>query len=179
MIRSSVCETQMAGLDVAIDGRCRPPPGTFACGYTFCQLSSTYCKIGRTRFQPDQFTCEPLPGGCGATPTARASRASRVKMCRAPARPDYAAHPLATLIDGRAPRALADRIVVVPRPSPVTRLAIRGLCFQRSRDAHARLCLPQLWIICNVPLKKPVPGRRGHDRDVQRPQCALEPTPVR
>jgi hypothetical protein len=69
MIRNSVCETQMAGVDVAVTGRCTAPAGTFACGFTFCNSSATYCEHRRSATGPDEFACRLLPTACGAFPS--------------------------------------------------------------------------------------------------------------
>lgn len=59
---------QQGGTDVSFAGGCTPPAGTFACGHTFCDPSTSYCD---TREAPTAI-CMALPAACtanGATPT--------------------------------------------------------------------------------------------------------------
>jgi hypothetical protein len=46
-------------------------PGLFACGAGFCELTTQYClhDVSDVVGEPDVYTCQPLPGGCGSTPS--------------------------------------------------------------------------------------------------------------
>jgi hypothetical protein len=58
----SVCDANAAGFDVDAFGNCPAQPGTFACGFKQCTISSTYCEaIQSFGAEPDMFTCKPLP----------------------------------------------------------------------------------------------------------------------
>ncbi len=69
-VHDSDCDAQLAGVDVNDAGGCTAPADTFACGHGFCSLAADYCErqlsdVGGT---PDSFSCQTLPGPCGATP---------------------------------------------------------------------------------------------------------------
>jgi hypothetical protein len=65
------CEANAAGYDISTLGSCQAPMGQFRCGAQYCIQATTYCarQISDVVGEPDSFGCNPLPGGCGATPT--------------------------------------------------------------------------------------------------------------
>ncbi len=67
----NACEAALAGHDLDAAGGCPAPEGTFGCGPTFCTVGTHYCQAasGGAFDTPPTFTCLPVPGGCGATPT--------------------------------------------------------------------------------------------------------------
>jgi hypothetical protein len=71
-IYSGSCMANQAGVDVAGDGGCQAPTGTFACGSIFCSTATDYCYRFVEGFAAPSNTCKPLPAACtanGATPT--------------------------------------------------------------------------------------------------------------
>lgn len=64
------CAAALAGVDVSNAGSCTPPAGSFACGHLLCDADSQYCRrqVSDVVGIPDDWSCEPLPGGCGANP---------------------------------------------------------------------------------------------------------------
>ena len=64
------CEASGAGVDINDNGTCPAPAGKFACGSTFCDTATSYCVRGTSDIggEPNNYTCAPLPAGCGAPP---------------------------------------------------------------------------------------------------------------
>ncbi|WP_437278786.1 hypothetical protein WME90_47555 [Sorangium sp. So ce375] len=59
---------QLGRVDIAANGACTPPAGTFACGFTFCEIGKSYCKkVDYELTHPGvvTFGCQPLPVPCG------------------------------------------------------------------------------------------------------------------
>ena len=69
-VHGNACDANAAGVDVAAHGNCKPPPGTFACGPTFCQISGQYCErqVSDVSNEPDGYSCKLTPPSCGKTP---------------------------------------------------------------------------------------------------------------
>jgi hypothetical protein len=65
------CAGQSGGQDVNAKGGCSAPQGTFACGSSFCTSGQQYCQIVISDVGgiPDEFSCKPLPTGCGSAPS--------------------------------------------------------------------------------------------------------------
>ena len=68
-VYSNACAARAAGVDVSAWEQCTPPEGTFACGWTFCQMNE-YCRqVSSDTGDAPTFSCSPLPAGCDpATP---------------------------------------------------------------------------------------------------------------
>ena len=64
------CAAAVAGQDVSAYAGCTPPDGDFACGHRFCDAATEYCQrsVSDVIGIPDDWTCLPLPAGCGASP---------------------------------------------------------------------------------------------------------------
>ena len=64
------CFAAAAGVDQADAGGCEPPDGLFPCGASFCG-AGTYCQVQVSDVVgfPDGFSCLPVPGDCGDTPS--------------------------------------------------------------------------------------------------------------
>jgi hypothetical protein len=61
---------ELGRIDIAANGACTPPEGTFACGFTFCETGTSYCmKIDYASTHPGvvTFVCKQLPVSCGGT----------------------------------------------------------------------------------------------------------------
>jgi hypothetical protein len=69
-VHGSECEAQLSGSDVSDAGGCTAPADTFACGHGFCVTADEYCERTTSDVEgsPDSFSCEMLPGACGAVP---------------------------------------------------------------------------------------------------------------
>lgn len=65
-VYANACEAQAAGVDVAEAVDCAPPDGMFQCGFIFCDPKAQYCVQSGSDLSgfPDEYACEPLPGGC-------------------------------------------------------------------------------------------------------------------
>ncbi|MEZ4453494.1 MAG: hypothetical protein R3B09_28800 [Nannocystaceae bacterium] len=70
-VHPSACHAAAAGVDVDEDSGCTPPPGTFACGYRFCDPGASYCRVILVdgALNPDLYDCADFPPGCGDTPS--------------------------------------------------------------------------------------------------------------
>ncbi len=58
---------ELGGVDIAANGACTPPQGTFACGYTFCATGTEYCvQVEHPQTDPGHtaFACGQLPAAC-------------------------------------------------------------------------------------------------------------------
>jgi hypothetical protein len=68
-IYGNECLAQAAGVDVSVNNSCTPLPGTFKCGFTFCEAASSYCQavVGGAFGNPGSYTCLPLPNVCAPT----------------------------------------------------------------------------------------------------------------
>ncbi|WP_437961152.1 hypothetical protein WME76_16990 [Sorangium sp. So ce119] len=63
---------ELRRVDISTNGACTPPEGTFACGFTFCQTGTEYCKhIDYATTHPGfvTFVCEQLPASCDGKDT--------------------------------------------------------------------------------------------------------------
>jgi hypothetical protein len=71
MTYSNECAAATAGQDLSDAENCPPPEGMFSCGTTFCSHGSEYCRktFGPTPDASPTFRCEPIPGGCGQSPS--------------------------------------------------------------------------------------------------------------
>jgi len=65
------CLAADAGVDVSQEGGCMPPDGTFACGWYFCELGTTYCQHSASDVlpSPDGWSCPMVPRDCVGMPT--------------------------------------------------------------------------------------------------------------
>ncbi len=70
-IYGNPCEANAAGYDVSVIGNCQAPAGQFGCGPNFCTKATSYCvlQISDVATEPNTYTCSPLPGSCGASPS--------------------------------------------------------------------------------------------------------------
>ncbi|WP_428262324.1 hypothetical protein [Haliangium sp.] len=70
-VYANECGAEQAGVDIANEGGCTPPAGTFACGSRFCLEAAEYCEIQRADVagEPDTFACKLMPSACGGTPS--------------------------------------------------------------------------------------------------------------
>lgn len=59
-VYTNECEANAAGIDIAANGSCEPPAGTFACGPRFCESGLTYCQrtLSDVVGTPDSYSCE-------------------------------------------------------------------------------------------------------------------------
>jgi hypothetical protein len=66
-VYGNACEAAAAGVDVAEDGMCEPPPGFALCGTQLCEIGVTYCQISVSDVGgfPNGYDCRPLPPTCG------------------------------------------------------------------------------------------------------------------
>jgi hypothetical protein len=67
----STCAAELAGVDVSLQGFCKQPSGTFACGTHFCQLADEYCEIQGSDVGgwANGYACRKAPAVCmGAAP---------------------------------------------------------------------------------------------------------------
>jgi len=66
MVYSNPCEAASAGKDVASEGGCTPPAGTFPCGPQFCAKGQQYCSKTGSDVPgiPDSYSCPGLPPAC-------------------------------------------------------------------------------------------------------------------
>jgi len=62
------CPTYMNGVDLDAHGTCAVPKGSFACGYTQCDLLTQYCLREPQAAAADRYSCVALPAAC-ASPT--------------------------------------------------------------------------------------------------------------
>jgi hypothetical protein len=69
MVYGNPCEANAAGVDVSNTGGCKAPTGEFGCGPNFCPLTDYCSETTTTDPGLSFFNCDPLPAGCGATPT--------------------------------------------------------------------------------------------------------------
>jgi hypothetical protein len=65
-IYSSECVAAAAGFDLDEHGNCPPPPGSFNCSHSFCDLATEYCQIEIHSSGPDAFRCVSLPSACSS-----------------------------------------------------------------------------------------------------------------
>lgn len=67
----NTCAAELAGVDVSLQGFCKQPPGTFACGTHFCQLADEYCEVDSSDVggYANGYACHKAPAICmGAVP---------------------------------------------------------------------------------------------------------------
>ena len=71
MIYGSECDVYAAGSDRNALGGCPVAGGSFACGYTQCNVFNEYCRreVSDIGDEPDVFSCQPLPGCPSQFPT--------------------------------------------------------------------------------------------------------------
>jgi hypothetical protein len=69
-VGSNACAGAQLGQDVAIEGGCPAPDGTFGCGSIFCALGTSYCRrtVSDVPPIPDGYECLPIPAGCPDPP---------------------------------------------------------------------------------------------------------------
>lgn len=70
-IHGNPCDAQALGIDVSAIGGCTADPGFFFCGPRQCAIESQFCqRVGSDiGGEPDGFSCNALPAGCGTTPS--------------------------------------------------------------------------------------------------------------
>jgi hypothetical protein len=70
-VYSNPCEANSAGTDLAVDGTCTPPTGTFECGWSFCTLDTQYCaaQVGGAVGNPGTYACTATPSSCAGSAT--------------------------------------------------------------------------------------------------------------
>jgi hypothetical protein len=71
MVYGSECDVYAAGSDRNALGGCPVPPGSFACGYTQCDVANHYCQrqVSDIADEPDDYSCLTLPGCPSQFPT--------------------------------------------------------------------------------------------------------------
>ena len=71
IVYSGACAAALLGVDVDVTGQCDTPKGLFACGYAFCDPTTSYCQwsVSDVGGYPDGWGCVDLPEPCGDTPT--------------------------------------------------------------------------------------------------------------
>jgi len=67
-VHPNACDAQAIGVDLDAFGGCKLEPGAFACGPRQCDIASELCHVFGNDIagEPDGFSCEPLPTGCGS-----------------------------------------------------------------------------------------------------------------
>ena len=68
-VYTSKCVAYMHGADLNPRGTCAAPSGWFTCGYTQCQLSTSYCVHERHPPAADTYRCAELPACASQPPT--------------------------------------------------------------------------------------------------------------
>ncbi len=71
MVYGSECDVYAAGSDRNALGSCTLPAGTFACGYTQCNVFTQYCRrdVSDVVGVPDDYSCLPVPSCPSQFPT--------------------------------------------------------------------------------------------------------------
>ena len=67
-VYQSVCEVHQAGVSTTSADQCTAPPGTFACGHTYCTRNTTFCHD----FPEDSgggAYCDSMPPECASAPS--------------------------------------------------------------------------------------------------------------
>jgi hypothetical protein len=83
-VHSSACAAAAVGHDIDETGAgCKPPSGTFTCGPRFCTHGTQYCEAitGGPAGAAGNYSCQPLPAACGATPTCACLADARCGNC--------------------------------------------------------------------------------------------------
>jgi hypothetical protein len=69
-VYSNACLATQAGVDLAADGACTPPVGSFACGPIYCNTSSELCEIRPAQNgEAATYACKLLSDECAAAPS--------------------------------------------------------------------------------------------------------------
>ena len=70
-VYGSECEAYAFGTDLNSSGSCQLPAGTFACGYTQCNLFTQYCQrqLSDVVGEPDGYSCRTAPSCPSQFPT--------------------------------------------------------------------------------------------------------------
>ncbi len=69
-VYQSVCEVHQAGVSTTSADQCTAPPGTFACGHTYCAKNTTYChELDYEGSDSGDISCEPIPSECASAPS--------------------------------------------------------------------------------------------------------------
>lgn len=71
VVYGSECDAYAAGADLNAAGSCPVAAGSFACGYTQCNLHTQYCRrdISDVGDEPDGYSCQPVPSCPAQFPT--------------------------------------------------------------------------------------------------------------
>ncbi|MGK3993633.1 hypothetical protein [Sorangium sp. So ce1024] len=91
---------ELRRVDVSANGACTPPEGTFACGYTFCQTGTEYCRrIEQTAPGLVTFVCQQLPAACDGNDTCACVEDADTACPQTSCDTDAAGHAVVSCID--------------------------------------------------------------------------------